>query len=85
MLTTGTAFEEHLARRTVAAQEFHAVGATDLLQMAAKARSRVISEVQVGQLTGLLFLTRTEEERCRISLPCKRCSPLKKGKAVHLW
>ena len=50
VLTSGSAFEEHLARRTKAAQQCHALGATNILHMAAKARSRVISEVQAGQL-----------------------------------
>ena len=46
----GSAFEEHLTRRTVAAQQFHAADANNILHMAARARSRVISEVQAGQL-----------------------------------
>merc|ERR1712079_468802 len=50
MITKGSAFEEHLTRRTVAAQQFHAVDAKNILHMAARARSRVISEVQAGQL-----------------------------------
>ena len=50
MLTSGSAFEEHLARVTKAAQQFHAADAKNILQMAATARSRVISEVQAGQL-----------------------------------
>ena len=50
MLTSGSAFEEHLARMTKAAQQFHAADANHILHMAAKARSRVISEVQAGQL-----------------------------------
>ena len=50
LLPTGCAFEEHLARRNKAAQQFHAVDAKRILRMAAKARSRVISEVQAGQL-----------------------------------
>ena len=50
MLTKGSAFEEHLARRTVAAQQFHAADAKNILHMASKARSRVLSEVQAGQL-----------------------------------
>merc|ERR1712214_83493 len=44
------AFEEHLTRRTVAAQQIHAAEAKNILRMAARARSRVISEVQAGQL-----------------------------------
>ena len=50
MLTTGSAFEAHLARRTRAAPQCHAVGAKNILHMAAKARSRVILEVQAKQL-----------------------------------
>ena len=50
MLTRNSAFEEHLARRTVAAQQFHAADAKNILHMAANARSRVLSEVQAGQL-----------------------------------
>ena len=50
MITKGSAFEEHLTRRTVAAQQFHAADAKNILHMAARARSRVISEVQAGQL-----------------------------------
>ena len=50
MLTKGSAFEEHLTRRTIAAQQFHAADAKNILHMAAKARSRVLSEVQAGQL-----------------------------------
>ena len=50
MLTPGSAFEQHLARRTVAAQQFHAADAKNILHMATKARSRIISEVQVCQL-----------------------------------
>ena len=50
LLTTGSAFEEHLARMTVATQQFHAADAKYILHMAARARSRVISEVQAGQL-----------------------------------
>ena len=50
MITSGSAFEEHLARKTVAAQQFHAVDANNILHMAARARSRVRSEVQAGQL-----------------------------------
>ena len=50
MLTKGSAFEEHLARRTVVAQQFHAADAKNILHMAAKARTRVLSEVQAGQL-----------------------------------
>lgn len=49
LLTNGSAFEEHLARRTKAAQQFHAADAKHILHMVAKARSRVISEVQAGQ------------------------------------
>ena len=50
MLTKGSACEEHLARRTVAAQQFHAADAKNILHMVAKARSRVTSKVQDGQL-----------------------------------
>ena len=50
MITKGSAFEEHLARKAVAAQQFHAADAKNILHMAARARSRVISEVQAGQL-----------------------------------
>ena len=50
MLTTGSAFEEHLARKTIAAQQSHAADAKNTLHRAAGARSRVISEVQAGQL-----------------------------------
>ena len=50
MITSGSAFEEHLARKTVAAQQFHAADAKHILHMAARARSRVISQVQAGQL-----------------------------------
>ena len=50
LLTNGSAFEEHLARGTIAAQQSHAADAKDILHMAAKARSRVISEVQAGQI-----------------------------------
>ena len=50
LLSEGSAFEQHLARRTKAAQEFHAADAKHILQMAAKARSRVLSEVHAGQL-----------------------------------
>ena len=50
MLSRNTPFEEHLIRRTVAAQQFHAADAKNILQMAAKARSRVLSGVQSGQL-----------------------------------
>ena len=50
MLTKGSAFEEHLTRRTIAAQQFHAADANNILHMAAKARTRVLSEVQAGQL-----------------------------------
>ena len=50
LLSEGSAFEQHLARRTKAAQEFHAADANNILQMAAKARSRVLSEVQAGHL-----------------------------------
>ena len=50
LLSPGSAFEQHLARRTKAAQQFHAADAKHILHMASKARSRVISEVQAGQL-----------------------------------
>ena len=50
LLAKGSAFEEHIARRTVAAQQFHAADAKNILQLASKARSRVLSEVQAGQL-----------------------------------
>ena len=50
MLTKGSAVEEHLARRTIAAQQFHAADAKNILHMAAEARTRVLSEVQAGQL-----------------------------------
>ena len=50
MITKGSAFEERLTRRTVAAQQFHATDAKNILHMTARARSRVISEVQAGQL-----------------------------------
>ena len=50
MLTKGSAFEEHLKKRTTASQQFHAADAKNILQMAARARSRVISKVQAGQL-----------------------------------
>ena len=50
MITKGSAFEAHLTRKTVAAQQFHAADAKNSLHMAARARSRVISEVQAGQL-----------------------------------
>ena len=50
LLPQGSGFEQHLARRTKAAQQLHAADAKHILQMASKARSRVISEVQAGQL-----------------------------------
>ena len=50
MITSGSAFEEHLARKTVAAQLSHAADAKNILHMATRARSRVISQVQAGQL-----------------------------------
>ena len=50
MTTNGSAFEEHLARNTIAAQQLHAVDAKNILHMAIRARSRVISAVLVGQL-----------------------------------
>ena len=50
MITSGSAFEEHLARKTAAAQQFHAADAKHILHMVASARTRVISEVQAGQL-----------------------------------
>ena len=49
-ITKGSAFEDHLARKTVAAQQSHAADAKNILHMAARAGSRVISEVQAGQL-----------------------------------
>ena len=60
LLSEGSAFEQHLARRTTAAQELHASDAKNLLQMAVKARSRVLSEVQAGK-TRLLLQTWTEK------------------------
>ena len=50
MVASGSAFEEHLARKTLASQQFHAADAENILHMAACARSRVISQVQAGQL-----------------------------------
>ena len=41
MLTRNSAFEEHFTRRTVAAQQFHAADAKNILHMAATARTEV--------------------------------------------
>ena len=49
-LSPGSEFEEHLIRKTRAAQEFHAADAKNILKMASKARSRTLQEVQAGQL-----------------------------------
>ena len=49
-LTQWPDFEQHLARITKAAQQVHAADAHNILQMASKARSRVLSEVHAGQL-----------------------------------
>ena len=44
-LTKGSEFEQHLQRKTRAAQEFHAADAKNILKMASRARSRVLSEI----------------------------------------
>ena len=49
-LMPGSEFEDHLVRKTRAAQELHAADAKNILKMASKARSRVLREVQAGQL-----------------------------------
>ena len=46
----GSEFEEHLIRKTRAAQEFHAADAKNILKMASRARSRTLLDVQAGQL-----------------------------------
>ena len=49
-LMPGSEFEEHLIRKTRAAQEFHAADAKNILKMASRARARVLQDVQAGQL-----------------------------------
>ena len=70
MITKGSAFEDHLARRTLAAQQFHAADAKNILHMAARARSRVISEVQAGQLV-YYYRRGNKEIGSRLSRPSK--------------
>ena len=46
----GSAYAQHLTRKPQAAQQNHAAGAKNIMKMAAKARSRVLYEVQGGQV-----------------------------------
>ena len=49
-LTPGSNFENHLERRMLAAQHFHYADARNLLRLAVLARSRVLSNPQVGDV-----------------------------------
>ena len=83
MLTKGPAFEEYLARRTAAAQQFHAGDAKNILHMAAKARTRVLSEVQAGQLV-YYFRRGTRKSDQGYRGPAKVIA-VEKDKAALLW
>ena len=83
MLTTGTAFEEHLARTNVAAQQFHVADAKGILHRSAKGRSRVISDVQDGQ-TGLLLPLWERKSDQGNRVPAKVIVVGKKGKVRGL-
>ena len=84
LLTNGSAFEEHLARRTIAAQQFHDADANVILHMAAKARSHVNSEVQAGQL---VYYFRRGKRKSDIGYrgPAKVIAAEKKGKVEPRW
>ena len=83
LLGHGTEFEQHLARKTKAAQEFHAADAKNILRMAARARSRVLSEVQAGQL--VYYFRRGEKKGDRgYRGPAKVIAVEKKGKETLL-
>ena len=83
LLSVGTAFEQHLARRTRAAQQFHAADAKHILHMASKARSGVISEVQAGQL---VYYFRRGKKKTDIGYrgPA-RVIAVEKGKVAPPW
>ena len=84
MITKGSAFEEHLTRRTVAAQQFHAADAKNILHMAARARSRVISEVQAGQLV-YYFRRGKKKSDQGYKGPAKVIAVEKKARVAHPW
>ena len=81
MITKGSAFEDHLARRTLAAQQFHAADAKNILHMAARARSRVISEVQAGQL--VYYYRRGKKKSDQGYRGPAKVIAVEKGKAKH--
>ena len=83
MITKGSAFEEHLARKTIAAQQFHAADAKNMLHMASRARSRVISEVLVGQLVYYFRRGKIKQTKVIAAL-CKSCL-WRKVRVEHLW
>ena len=83
MITKGSAFEEHLARRTVAAQQFRAADAKNILHMAARARSRVISEVQAGQL--VYYFRRGEKKADQGYKGPAKVIAVEKGKVALQW
>ena len=62
-LTLGSEFEQHLLRRTRAAQEFHAADAKNILKMAGRARARVLPEVHAGQLVYYFRRGKKKEDR----------------------
>ena len=62
-LASGSEFEQHLARKTKAAQEFHAADAKHILRMAARARTRALSEVHAGQLVYYFRRGKKKEDR----------------------
>ena len=49
-LQRGTEFEQHVLRRTAAAQAFHEAEAKSMLRLALHARTRTIRNPQVGQM-----------------------------------
>ena len=84
MLTKETAFEAHLARRTVASQQFYVAGAKHSLHMAAKARSRTIPEVHAGQLVYYVRRGQRKGDQGYRAF-AKVIAVAKRGKAVHPW
>ena len=68
-LTPGSEFEEHLIRKTRAAQEFHAADAKNILKMASRARARVLPNLQAGQL--VYYFRRGKESRGGVQRACQ--------------
>ena len=63
ILTKGSEFEQHLERKTRAAQEFHAADAKNIIKMASRARTRALHELYPGQIVNYFRRGKKKEGR----------------------